>query len=103
MTSNQQQTEALHRAQTQSSRINEAIVVNEFAGRGITATPRIDVFTYGAWRAKGRQVQKGEKGVKLTTWIVCKKKGASESDPDSKYKRPKTVAVFHISQTATIQ
>lgn len=50
--------------------------------------------------ALGRQVQKGQRGVKIHTWIVCKTK-----DDDAKkneagtYKRRRTVSVFHISQT----
>ena len=77
-----------------SSCVNDAKVISQFAERGIDATPRVDVFTYNIWRhQKGRQVMKGEKSVRLVTFIEDKKTGK---------KRPKTACVFHISQTAAV-
>jgi|ETNvirnome_6_100_1030635.scaffolds.fasta_scaffold17166_1 hypothetical protein len=74
--------------------INDAKVISLFAERGIDATPREDVFTYNIWRnVKGRQVRKGEKSVRIVTFIEDKKTGK---------KRPKSAAVFHISQTDPI-
>ena len=73
--------------------VNDAKVISQFAERGIDATPRVDVFTYNIWRhQKGRQVVKGEKSVKIVTFI------------EDKYgkKRPKTAFVFHISQTEAV-
>lgn len=71
--------------------VNDAKVISQFAARGIDATPRVDVFTYNIWLyQKGRQVMKGEKSVKLVTFIEDKKTGK---------KRPKTAFVFHASQT----
>ena len=71
--------------------MNDAKVISQFAERGIDATPREDVFTYNIWRnVKGRQVRKGEKSVRIVTFIEDKKTGK---------KRPKTACVFHISQT----
>ena len=100
---NQQQAEALQRATSQQSITNEQLVIEGFAERGIyDAQPRQNVFTYNAWKALGRQVQKGQHGVKLITWIQCRKKGADPDDPDGGYKRPKTVSVFHVSQTEAI-
>ena len=97
---NEQQTEALGRAQAGLSSANYAAILDGFADRGIyDAEPRVNVFTYQAWQALGRQVQKGQRGVKITTWIQCQ---AKETDTDGEretYKRRKTVAVFHISQT----
>ena len=37
--------------------------------RGCTCQPYADWFTYRRWKAQGFQVQKGEHGVKLTTYI----------------------------------
>lgn len=101
MTTTEQQTEALSRAQGGLSTANYAAILDGFEARGILdAQPRVNVFSYGAWQAQGRQVSKGEHGIKITTWINCKSK---ENDPTtgepSTYKRRKTVAVFHISQT----
>ena len=77
-----------------SSCVNDAKVISQFAERGIDATPREDVFTYNIWRnVKGRQVRKGEKSVRIVTFIEDKKTGK---------KRPKSAAVFHISQTDSI-
>ena len=75
--------------------VNDAKVISQFAERGIDATPRVDVFTYNIWRhQKGRQVMKGEKSVRIVTFIEDKKTGK---------KRPKTACVFHISQTEALQ
>ena len=78
-----------------SSCVNDAKVISQFAERGIDATPRVDVFTYNIWRhQKGRQVMKGEKSVRIVTFIEDKKTGK---------KRPKTACVFHISQTEAVE
>lgn len=82
---------ALFRAVTGAPCANDVRAILEFEQRGIfDAEPRINVFTYAAWKAKGRQVMKGEKGVKLTTWI--------KKDEHSKA-FCRAVSVFHISQT----
>lgn len=75
-----------------------------FALRGIDATPRVDVFTYAAWFALGRQVRKGEHGVHGTTWIpIPPSARARAADPNAKGGvRPKSYVVFHLSQTDPI-
>jgi hypothetical protein len=80
------------KAQSREHGVNDLLVVAAFEERGIKATPRVDVFTYNAWLAKGRQVRKGEKGVKIFTFIE-KKDGS---------KTPRAVTVFHVSQTDSI-
>lgn len=52
-----------------------------------------DWFTYRRWQAQGQQVQKGEHGVKLTTWIPVTK---TDDDGTKKVtgKRPKGYTVF---------
>ena len=57
--------------------------------------PRVNVFTYDAWKAKGRQVRRGEKGVSIVSWITM----SSKNDKDKTFKRPRKTSVFHISQT----
>ena len=101
----QQQSEALSRATSNLSMLNYPAIYEGFAEKGISdVMPRENVFTYNAWRAKGRQVRKGEHGVKVVTWIDCKSK---EIDPDTGerkgYKRQKQTTVFHVSQTDSIQ
>ena len=49
--------------------------------------PRENVFTYHAWRALGRQVRRGEHGVKVTTWIPTERK---ELDEKTGYERVTT-------------
>lgn len=100
---------ALERAQSSQSAANDAIVIEAFASRGgISAgdvEPRVNVLTYRAWRAKGRQVRRGEKGVKVTTWV---ERSVEETDPrtgrtETKVSRyPRAATVFHISQTDSI-
>ena len=76
------------------SAVNDAKVISQFAERGIDATPRVDVFTYNIWRHReGRQVMKGEKSVRIVTFIEDKKTGE---------KRRKSACVFHISQTDAV-
>ena len=96
----EQQTEALERAQGGLSTTNYAAILDGFEARGILdAQPRVNVFSYGAWQAQGRQVSKGQHGIKITTWIQCKTKDTDANGEHGTYKRRKTVAVFHISQT----
>ena len=101
----EQQSEALSRATNNLSMLNYPAIYEGFEEKGISdIQPRVNVFTYNAWKAKGRQVRKGEHGVKVVTWIDCKSK---DIDPDTgepkQYKRAKSATVFHISQTDSIQ
>lgn len=94
--------EALRRAETGSSARNDAIVIEAFRQRGFHGVvPRRDALTYHAWRAKDRQVRRGEKGVRIVTWVPI---GKAELDPvtgqeQPRKKRPKYASVFHVSQT----
>lgn len=81
--------ETVAKAERGNSAVNDTLVMAAFEARGIIATPRVDVFTFNAWLSKGRVVRKGEKGVKITTFFE-RKDGS---------KQPRSVAVFHISQT----
>ena len=63
--------EALARIQNGFSK-NDALVVALFAARGIDPAdvePRVNVLTYRAWQAKGRQVCRGEQSVRISTYI----------------------------------
>lgn len=98
--------DALRRATTNSSANNEAKVIEEFAARGIAADeiiPRENVFTFNAWKAKGRIVKKGEKGVKLEVFMRVENKDWINEDGSAIYKTiRKFTTVFHISQTAKL-
>jgi antirestriction protein ArdC len=102
------QREALTRALTGQSLANYATIIEGFVAKGIPENeilPRENVFTYEAWRALGRQVRRGEHGVKICTWVPVE---AEEIDPTtgekkiSSYKRPWNATVFHISQTDAV-
>ncbi len=97
--------EALSRAETGHSWRNYPAIMAGFAARGIPESeirPRENVFTYRAWRAKGRQVRRGEHGVKVETYRDCAK---TETDPQTgrettkHYRRPWRATVFHVTQT----
>ncbi|KKK66757.1 hypothetical protein LCGC14_2960850, partial [marine sediment metagenome] len=77
MTVTEMSQEALSRARNGSSLANNAAVVRGFMARGLEAVdilPRENVLTYWAWKAVGRQVCKGEHGIKVTTWIPVNKR-----------------------------
>ena len=104
--------EALKNAVTSESFANYKTIIEGFIERGIPAqeiVPRENVFTFNAWRALGRTVKKGEKGVAVLTWIECKAKDNEQEKPKEEqgeggsYKRAKTTYVFHISQTQPIE
>lgn len=93
--------ESLNRAKQGDSLINYPTIIKGFIEKGVNPLdikPRVNVFTYNAWQALGRQVRKGETGVKCVTWIDTETK---ETGKPSKLVRP--VSVFHISQTDPIQ
>lgn len=99
--------ESLARAQANTSLTNYPTIYAEFAERGIALDdiiPRVNVLTYRAWLAKGRQVRKGEKSVKVVTWITSSKIEYDKSGKEKAPRRfPRSAAVFHISQTEPIE
>lgn len=101
MTASQQQgQESLQRAVTGMSERNYQAIFEGFMAKGIAQediAPRENVFTFNAWKALGRVVKKGEKGVKCVTFIPMSKEN-DDGEVES-FSRPKTTTVFHISQT----
>ena len=104
------QHEALSRAASGQSLANWPAIFAGFTAKGIPESeinPRVNVFTYNAWRALGRQVRRGEHGVKVSTFVPMTKKtenaetGETEAKPIGR--RASTATVFHISQTDPIQ
>jgi len=98
------QQEALDRATSGESMSNYPALFDGFIEKGIPEEdiiPRVNILTFHAWKAKGRKVKKGQHGVKLLTWVSMTKKDPGEGE-DSTFKRPKSVTVFHISQTEEI-
>jgi N-terminal domain of anti-restriction factor ArdC len=109
--------EALSRAVTGQSFTNWPAIIAGFVAKGIPESdirPRANVFTYHAWRALGRQVRRGEHGVKVLTYVSIRgkedKDGVATNDVDGTDKpkrgatrRPWTATVFHVSQTDPIE
>src|SRR4029079_14804718 len=65
------QQEALSRAIGGQALTNWPAIIHGFAAKGIPESdirPRENVFTYHAGRAVGRQVRRGEHGVKVVTF-----------------------------------
>jgi hypothetical protein len=99
------QSEALQRAVSHNSVANFPAIFAGFESKGIPEDeiePRVNVFTYDAWKALGRQVRKGEHGVKVCTWVPMTKKDANgETQPIGR--KPRSTTVFHVSQTDQVQ
>jgi hypothetical protein len=112
----QMQQESLSRATQGQALTNWPAIFEGFVAKGIPEheiKPRENVFTYHAWRALGRQVRRGEHGVKVVTFVSMKGKenrdGIATNDLDGTDKpragatrRPWSATVFHISQTDPI-
>ncbi len=105
------QHEALSRAVSGQALTNWPAIIAGFIAKGIPEgdiRPRENVFTYNAWRALGRQVRRGEHGVKVTTFIPVRDKDNPEESTGENGKarrrtsRPWTATVFHVSQTDPI-
>src|SRR5438128_748757 len=56
---------------------NQMLAMIQCRMRGLTPGP---ISTYPGWRAKGRQVRKGEKAITLCMPLTCKRKGESSND-----------------------
>jgi hypothetical protein len=79
------QQEVLSRGVGNQSLTNWPPIIAGFMAKGIPESeimPRENVFTYHAWRALGRQVRRGEHGVKVTTFVPMDKK-TSDIDPET--------------------
>ena len=103
--SNQQiASEALSRAQSGQSLGNYPAIFEGFMAKGIPETeilPCENVFTFHAWKAKGRTVKRGEHGVKVVTYVPMSKttKDDDGQDQTEEFRRPRAATVFHVSQT----
>ncbi|MEQ8849849.1 ArdC-like ssDNA-binding domain-containing protein [Botrimarina sp.] len=95
--------EALRRAKEDKSHANYNAIINGFAERGVPEgeiKPRENVFTYNAWKALGRQVRRGEHGVKI--FVVEKELRDRKTGKREKKKFTKRSTVFHVTQTDPI-
>src|SRR5437773_6882728 len=103
------QQEALSRAIGGQALANWPAILHGFAAKCIPESdirPRENVFTYHAWRALGRQVRRGEHGVKVVTFVPIGDRADGQDDTERErtdkrrgYSRPWSATVFHVSQT----
>ena len=110
MATTEQQQEALSRAVSGQTMSNWPAIFAGFMAKGISEhdiRPRENVFTYNAWKALGRQVRRGEHGVKVCTFVPMTKKTKDERTGEETKapigNRPWSTTVFHISQTDPIR
>jgi hypothetical protein len=111
MSKSEIQAEALSRAIGGQSWGNYPAIIRGFMAKGIPESeilPRENVFTYHAWRALGRQVRRGEHGVKVVTFLPARDREETDSTTGERKtvrrsSRPWTATVFHVSQTDPIQ
>jgi N-terminal domain of anti-restriction factor ArdC len=104
------QQEALSRAAYGQSCRNFGDIFAGFLAKGIPEAdirPRENVFTYHAWRALGRQVRRGEHGVRVITFVSIDREAPTDTQQDAKParrgSRPWSATVFHISQTDAVK
>jgi hypothetical protein len=93
---------ALRRALQSEKLTNYPTIIEGFLDKGIPADdikPRENVFTFLAWKALGRQVKKGEHGVKVVTMVPVRKKNEREEGDGETSLMPWRTTVFHVSQT----
>ena len=102
--------EALTKAVSGVSLTNYPAIFEGFLERGIPEDqimPRENVFTYRAWKALGRQVRRGEHGIKVVTYIETFQNQADPQTGEEKRiptgRRPWSTTVFHISQTDPVK
>lgn len=97
--------EALHRAETGQSSSNYFVIFSGMLDKGIPESeikPRENILTFLAWRAKGRTVKRGEKGVRVITWIPVKRTDKKTGE-ETKARIPRNAYVFHVSQTKALE
>ncbi len=101
----QMQQEALDRARGGQTLSNWPAIIRGFLAKGIPEDqirPRENVLTYHAWRALGRQVRRGEHGIKVCTFVPMTKKDEETGEVKQLGKRAWNATVFHVSQTDLI-
>ena len=97
--------EALRRAESGQTLSNYPAIIEGMLEKGIPPDqirPRENVFTFHAWRAKGRTVKRGEKGVRVITWIPVKRKDKKTGE-ETEGRIPRKAYVFHVSQTKALE
>lgn len=106
MKTHEVEAEALSRAVSGQSAANYTAIVEGFTARGIAPAdirPRENVFTFHAWKALGRIVKRGEKGIAITTWVpIADTVDQATGERKTGRVRPMRAYVFHVSQTVPL-
>ena len=92
--------ECLYRIQSNPSAGNFQMVYLQLEARGIPIAdidPKVNVLTYKAWLAKGRQVRKGEKSITVATWIVIEPKPGQKEGHQQRLLEDQRVLVALVS------
>jgi len=77
------------------SEFNAQTLMDAAEARGCECQPYVDWFTYKRWKAQGMQVQKGEHGVKITTFVERFSKTEKDKNGRPKsYRVPRNTSVF---------
>lgn len=71
-----------------------AILDHAAKSHGCSCQAYVDWFTYNRWKAQGQQVQKGEKGTKLTKYVPVHKVNKETGEKEQVGIRPKGYSVF---------
>lgn len=101
MNKNETPAETLARIQSGYSS-NDELVLEAFEAAGFEdVEPRVTVLTYKAWKAKGRQVLRGEKALRVMVWapVFSKAERDEAGRPKVVGMRQRAASLFHVSQT----
>jgi len=96
--------QALRNATSGQSFMNYEGIYSGFQAMGIPADdikPRVNVFTFNAWKALGRYVREGQQGVKVCTFVPAERT-EKETGVVRRFRMPRQTTVFHLSQTNDI-
>jgi len=88
---------ALERAQNGRVCANDLLIIAAYAARGIDAHPRLDVFTFAAWKALHRHVRRNEHGVHIASYV--RREEVKPDGSTEEHSFPTSAVVFHVTQT----
>ena len=77
--------------------VHNAVQAQQACSEGLCEAYR-DIFTYRRWRAQGYQVQRGEKGTPVTTWITTTR--MDENGDPVTFRHAKRTVLFCRHQVA---
>lgn len=96
---------ALHNARNGNSLLNYRSIFDGFKALGIPdedIQPRVNIFTFNAWKQLGRVVSKGQHGVRVCTFVHAVAARSDARTKETSFRMPRQTTVFHITQTEPI-